>query len=137
MSTLSRFLNLFRSADLEKEFDEELAFHLGQRVEANVRRGMSQQEAEVTALRQFGSMPHIKQEMCEARMMNVRFAALVGVSIAAIICWLALGWVWRSPTPGLPERPTPIYEVKRRVPPPPPPPPPTWEEFVAKVRSYE
>jgi hypothetical protein len=137
MSTLSRFLNLFRSADLEMEFDEELAFHLAQRVDANLRRGMSQQEAEATALTQFGSVAQIKQEMWEARMMNVRFAALVGVTFAALICWFALGSVWHSPIPGLPERPIPIYEVKRRLPPPPPPPPPTWEEFVAKVRSYE
>ena len=137
MSTQSRFLNLFRSGDLEKEFDEELAFHLAQRVAANVRSGMSEQEAEAAALEQFGSVAQIKQEMWEARMMNVRFAAPLGIGIAAILCWLALVGVWRSPTPDLPERPTPIYAVKRRVPPPPPPPPPTWDEFVAKVRSYE
>jgi hypothetical protein len=137
MSTLSRFLNLFRRADLEKEFDEELSFHLAQRVVANMRSGMSEREAELAALEQFGSVAQIKQEMWEARMMNVRFAALVGVTFAVLICWLAWGSVWRSPIPGLPERPIPIYEVKRRVPPPPPPPPPTWEEFVAKVRSYE
>jgi hypothetical protein len=137
MSTLSRFFNLLRSGDLEKEFDEELAFHLAQRVTANVRSGMSKEEAELAAVEQFGNVAQIKQEMWEARMMNVRFAALLGVGITAILCWLALGGVWRSPTPILPERPIPIYAVKRRVPPPPPPPPPTWEEFVAKVRSYE
>ena len=137
MSTLSRFLNLFRPAELEREFDDELAFHLAERVDANMRRGMTEQEAEATALKHFGSIPQVKQEMLEARMMNVRFAVLVGVSCAAIICWLALGSVWRSPTPNLPERPVPIYVVKRRLPPPSPPPPPTWEEFVAKVRSYE
>jgi hypothetical protein len=137
MSALSRFLNFFRPADVEKEFDDELAFHLAQRVDANMKRGMSEQEAEATALERFGNVAQIKQEMWEARMMNVRFAALVGVTFAALICWFALGSVWHSPIPGLPERPIPIYEVKRRLPPPPPPPPPTWEEFVAKVRSYE
>jgi hypothetical protein len=52
---------------------------------------MSEHEAQVAALEQFGSVAQIKQEMWEARMMNVRFAAPLGIGIVAILCLARAG----------------------------------------------
>ena len=56
MSILNRFANLFRSERLSHDIDRELAFHVQQRVEELMGRGMSERDAVDEARRQFGNM---------------------------------------------------------------------------------
>ena len=55
MSFLSRFTNVFRPARVERQLDEELAFHIEARIDDLMAGGMSRDAAEATARRQFGS----------------------------------------------------------------------------------
>jgi predicted permease len=50
-----RLLNLVRPGRLNREIDREIAFHLAERADELVARGMSREEAERTARRQFGN----------------------------------------------------------------------------------
>jgi TonB family protein len=91
MSIISRFLNVFRPKALERELDDEVRFHLGERSASNIRRGMTQPEAESTAREQFGEIARVKHEMREVRMVSRRVvgafalgAALVGLTVALI-----------------------------------------------------
>ena len=69
MSRFSRFTNLFRHRALDAEFDDELRFHFEMRVDKNLRRGMSQAEAELDARRHLGSTLRAREGMREARVM--------------------------------------------------------------------
>src|SRR5579864_1396351 len=55
--------DLFHAKQSERELAVELQFDLAQRIEANVRAGMSRQEAEIEARREFGSLA-LAQEEC-------------------------------------------------------------------------
>jgi predicted permease len=52
---------------VERELDEELRFHLERQIEANVRMGMSREEARTAALRSFGGVEQTKEECRDAR----------------------------------------------------------------------
>jgi hypothetical protein len=69
MSRLSRFTNLWRHRTLDTEFEDELAFHVDMRIEKNLQRGMSREEAEREARRHLGSTLRAKEGMREARIM--------------------------------------------------------------------
>jgi hypothetical protein len=58
--------SLFGSKRRERELDEELAFHLEQETEKNVRRGMAPDEARRAALVLFGGVAKTKEESREA-----------------------------------------------------------------------
>jgi predicted permease len=58
--------SLFGSKRRERELDEELAFHLEQETEKNVRRGMAPDEARRAALVLFGGVEKTKEESREA-----------------------------------------------------------------------
>ena len=51
MPFINRVLNRWREPVLAREFDDELRFHFESRVDANLRRGMSRDEAEIEARR--------------------------------------------------------------------------------------
>lgn len=57
---------LFGSSRRERELDEEIAFHLEQETEKNVRRGMAPDEARRAALVLFGGVDKTKEESREA-----------------------------------------------------------------------
>jgi putative ABC transport system permease protein len=59
--------DLFHAKRSEHELDAELRFDFTQRIEANVRAGMSRQEAEREARREFGSIALTKEECRDAR----------------------------------------------------------------------
>ncbi len=59
----SGFRALFRKDDLDREMDEEMRAHLELRTQANIKAGMSPEEARYAALRSFGGMEQIK-EVC-------------------------------------------------------------------------
>ena len=67
MSAFSRFLNRWRRPALEAEFDEELQFHLDARAAANVRAGMTPDEARAEARRHLGSPLKAREGMRDVR----------------------------------------------------------------------
>ena len=70
MSIFRRFLNLWREDSLQREFNDELRFHLEIRIEANMRSGMSRDEAEREARQQLGSLAGVREGMREARLIS-------------------------------------------------------------------
>jgi putative ABC transport system permease protein len=67
----ARLREIFAGSRLEREFDEELRFHLDMETELNVRRGMSSGAARTAALRTFGGVERVKEENRDRR--GVRF----------------------------------------------------------------
>jgi putative ABC transport system permease protein len=62
---------LFHKAEMERELDEELRFHLEKEVEQNLGRGMNAEEARFAALRSFGGVEQVKEASRDVR--GVRF----------------------------------------------------------------
>ena len=62
-----RLRALFRRSELDRELDEELRFHLEREVEENIRRGMSPERAQRTAMLSFGGVEQIKEECRDVR----------------------------------------------------------------------
>jgi predicted permease len=67
MSAVNRFFNQWRRNALDRDFEDELRFHLEQRIGANVRAGMSHTDAEAEARRHLGSTLRATEGMREAR----------------------------------------------------------------------
>jgi hypothetical protein len=63
---LSRWRTLFRRAQVERELDEELAYHLEQLIAEHRRAGMSADEARAAALRSFGGLEQAKESCRDA-----------------------------------------------------------------------
>jgi predicted permease len=59
--------DLFHVKQSESELESELRFDLAQRTEANVRAGMTREDAELSARREFGSVALAKEECRDAR----------------------------------------------------------------------
>lgn len=68
MSRISRLLNVARLRSLDRDFADELHFHLEQRIERNLRVGMTKEQAEADAYARFGSIDRAKAGMREARL---------------------------------------------------------------------
>ena len=64
---LRRFMSLLRPERTHNEIADELAFHIEQRTEENIRRGMSAEEAREDARRRFGHLTRIREEGYEVR----------------------------------------------------------------------
>jgi TonB family protein len=96
MSFLTRFFNLFRRDALNREFEDELSFHVERRIERHIQAGMSRAEAEAKAHQEFGNLTRAKQGMQEVRVMrtSVAVAALISVSL----CVAAGTWFWLRST---------------------------------------
>ena len=72
---------LFRRADMERELDDELRFHLDMETEHNMKQGMSPDEARRIAERDFGS----GLESPLPRPTAARTFAVVGISLSIIV----------------------------------------------------
>ena len=59
--------SLFRRADVERELDKELRFHLAQQIEENLALGMPPAEARFAALRTLGGVTQIQEECRDMR----------------------------------------------------------------------
>src|SRR6266540_3466116 len=66
-----RLRSIFRRAQVERELDEELRFHLEQQIEYETARGTSSREARYTALRRMGGLEQRKEECRDMRRINV------------------------------------------------------------------
>jgi putative ABC transport system permease protein len=55
MSWLSRFVNVIRPSRIDRDFEEEIRFHLDARIEEFVRRGLSAEDSRTRAHQQFGN----------------------------------------------------------------------------------
>jgi len=62
MSLRSRFLSVFRSAQVEQELEAELQAHVEMRAADSIDRGMSPTEARHDAMRRFGNMTRAKED---------------------------------------------------------------------------
>jgi TonB family protein len=67
VSALSRLVNLLRRHSLDREFDEELRFHIDARIEHNLGLGMNRRDAEADAGARFGDIDRVKGGMRAAR----------------------------------------------------------------------
>jgi len=66
-SFLRRVQGLWRSETIHQEITDELKFHIDMRVEENIRRGMSPDEARRDAERSFGNFTRIKEQGYDVR----------------------------------------------------------------------
>ncbi|HYP02765.1 MAG TPA: ABC transporter permease [Pyrinomonadaceae bacterium] len=64
---IRRLRALFRSAELDRELDEEMRFHLERQIELNIEGGMSPAEARHAALSSFGGVEQSRELCREAR----------------------------------------------------------------------
>ena len=91
-----RLRSLWRGADLDRELDEELRYHVERQVDANIAGGMTPDEPARAALRAIGGVEQRKEEMRDTR----------GVSIDREPARATCGW--RSgncaSSPALPRR---------------------------------
>jgi predicted permease len=62
-----RLRALFHRADIERDLDDELSFHLEKEIEQNLARGMGREEARLAALRSFGGVEKFKEEARDVR----------------------------------------------------------------------
>jgi TonB family protein len=95
VALISRMSNLFRARALEREFDDEVRFHLEQRIQQNLRLGMTRNDAEQDAYTRFGSLEQVKAGMREAR--AIHFAELLVVLLALTAVGGAMLIARRSP----------------------------------------
>jgi len=69
MSWLSRLTNVFRPSSVERQLDEELAFHIESRIDDLVAGGMTRTDAEATARRQFGSALRVRESSRDVKLL--------------------------------------------------------------------
>ena len=92
MAILRRVFNLFRSASLEREFDEEIQFHLDERTRRNLAAPMNARDAAAAARTRFGSVERAKRGMREAHL-GLRFATALGLAVTvSLVVGAALYW---------------------------------------------
>src|ERR1044071_2456210 len=66
-----RLRALLRKGQMDRELDEELLYHIEKQTDRNVASGMDPREARLAALRDFGGVEQMKEEVRDAR--GVRF----------------------------------------------------------------
>lgn len=71
MALITTLRNLRQRRRAEREFDDEAAFHLEMETEANIARGMSREEARLTALRAFGGVVQARENVRDTRVLRV------------------------------------------------------------------
>jgi len=91
MSSWSRVANLFRLGSLERDFDDEIGFHLEERIRRNIAGGMTPEAADADARRRFGSVRRAKNGMRMARLpSSAVLAATTILEMAAATAYFTL-----------------------------------------------
>jgi TonB family protein len=123
MSFARQLLNLFRTKSLERDIDDEICFHLEERIRQNRVHHMAPEEAARLAHDQFGSVERAKVGMRAARVPRKSTLAVIGAAV--LVCglslnqWIAMGHVYElregitAPVPIL--APTPHYTDAARL----------------------
>jgi len=75
MSWISRFVNVFRSSEVDRALEDEIGFHIESRVEELVAAGVSRAAAEATAKRQFGNQLRVRELSRDVKIVPYRYAA--------------------------------------------------------------
>jgi predicted permease len=103
MSWISRVANVFRSSKVDRALDDEMGFHIESRIDELVAAGMSREEAETTARRQFGNQLRLRELSRDVKLMpsveelvrdvrhGVRALRRSPVLASVVILTLALG----------------------------------------------
>lgn len=79
MSGMTRFANLFRRRALDRDLDQEIGFHLDMRIDRNLQRGLTHDEAATDAHLRFGDVASVKKEMRTVRLSVLSRAQAAGV----------------------------------------------------------
>jgi len=90
MSSWTRVANLLRLGSLERDFDDEIGFHLEERIRRNIAGGMTPEAADAEARRQFGSVRRAKNGMRAARLPSTPLLAAAILSLAAATAYFSL-----------------------------------------------
>src|SRR5215813_9998570 len=77
-----RLRSLFRRAQVERELDEELQYHLERRIEEHLAKGMTAGEARNAALRAMGGVEQRKEECRDMRRVNLIENTLLDIRYA-------------------------------------------------------
>ena len=89
---LRRLFNRLRSASLEREFDEEIRFHLDERTRRNLAAPMSPADAASESREQFGSVERAKIGMRAAHLASRAASGLTLAATVATLLGLAIYW---------------------------------------------
>ena len=92
MGLLGRLFNALRSQSLERDFDDEIRFHLEARARRHVAEGMSPPDAVEAAHARFGSIERAKRGMRRARVASRSAAILAVAATAAGLAGAAIYW---------------------------------------------
>ena len=141
MSILTRLLNRFRISRLDRDLRDEIEFHIEMRASQYRKEGLSEEEAMRRANERFGDTDAATRGMRKARVTSVTALLTVSSVLAALIIFWSTQELSSPANLRRPDLPTPPlvidFETMPDSPPPPPPPSPTWEEFAAKVNTFE
>src|ERR1051325_10564656 len=77
-----RLKSIFRSAQVEREMDDELRFHFEHKIEEGIADGLSPQDARIVALRAMDGLEQRKEEIRDARRIHWPTGLLVGTPFA-------------------------------------------------------
>jgi len=131
VSWLSRMANVFRSSGTDRALDDEITFHIESRIADLVAAGMTRDDAQALARRQFGNRLRLREESRDVKLLprldslvrDVRLAsrmlrknrlvtaaAIVSLSLALGACMAAFSLV-----DALILRPLPVHQPERLI----------------------
>jgi len=84
MSRFTRLLNVFRSKSLERDFDEEIQFHLDERTRQRIVQGIDPDDAAAAAREQFGSIERAQAGMRAVHVIRWTAAAITGCAVVVM-----------------------------------------------------
>src|SRR5688572_4787965 len=92
LDALAFHLRSLRARRADLEMDEELRFHVEEMAAENERRGMAPEEARRAALREFGGVLQVKEELRDLRGLNLVDAVSQDVRHGVRLLWKSPGF---------------------------------------------
>ena len=90
MSRVTKWLNVFRTKSLERDINDEIHFHLEERVRQNLARNMTPDEARRVAHDRFGSIERAKAGMRTERVTPRAELAAVSTVVLVLLFGVSL-----------------------------------------------